>query len=398
MTHPPQNKSTCPLIDPHADGDVLQKIQRVYGLSDEEMQLPPTSHSKLGYSLHHQLSDGNWLMQCTIAKGASPDCTATHQELSNIATEIVHRYAQALHVQESMLEKRRTANHAYDSLPHPNRLTQQLIEHIGDHAEGELLKAGLGEKQAHALHQKIIGITTNIVPQHKASPMENPTTPTLQNNANRIAFHERAFNDVRRKIQKVYGLSDEAVALPNNLYVITQRWSNRHFWDESWNNARTIATNASPECTASAQNIQETAREVILKYVETLYLRNQMSSASGHGFYHLDKSREQMGKILTNHVSNWAEAKLRHLGLTPASAHALHGHLIGHSINIANALMPRAAHSVKPQQGSLGRATPTEIEARIDELKHYGTHTARELEGRYRTIVPYMQNNDATRR
>lgn len=216
--------------------------------------------------------------------------------------------------------------------------------------------------------------------------------------AARAAFHARATEAVRKKIVRLYGRRSD-VSLPQEtldhsvmdwmherfskkegwvtLKPGLRDWMNQHFsFEKSWVERRDKAIEKSGG-DIEAATLDTLAVDIAERYMQAFYLRGTVSNIKTKQIpkekrsYVLDLAPElALLDIMTNHISNYAEAKLCEAGLTPHAAHWLHGEII-HS-TISGYRDHGGRHTVvNPMLGSSSHRSPEAMDTRISRLRGY---------------------------
>lgn len=218
----------------------------------------------------------------------------------------------------------------------------------------------------------------------------------------RLAFHQRCAAAVLAKIDKTYGINPSLpAATQQKLDAVIAREAPKN---QQWLMTRAAAMMHSHLSDDAVPAINATAARITQRYAEAFSLNHKLRGIEspplrpGYGnFYRWDNTRKYLSRIYTNHLSNLAEAELCCLGLTPHSAHRLHGAIIAHIIPLyAEAASDQKAAEVHPQQGPKptihGKKIPKsshEIEAEIKEISYYWRQLARTNDSEHRKFAQH---------
>jgi len=204
-------------------------------------------------------------------------------------------------------------------------------------------------------------------------------------------FHARARRDVLRKIKKVYGLSDADLIMPIDMQerldvqfaerMAQPRQGVKLSWEEKCTNAISGSENhenalGDPKIKAATMAAINTAAiKTLRRYTHAFYTRAKVTAQPDEhivstGPYRNMDSRANITGVLVNHVSNQAEAELRHAGLNVQHAHDLHGSIIGMAIaSYQKVTGDVLATLVEPMLGRLENPSEERIAQRTWALK-----------------------------
>ena len=157
---------------------VLKKIQRVYGLSDEDVALPATV--PLTFPANKEVPRlEKWYRYCDDQAGAwhalydkkaaagerhemmPGERDRKKREWTDAGNEIMRRYQQGFHVRGKLWtmldqDKLKHRNAIYASYDNQNALVNIYINHLTNLANAELIDLGLSEEGAHKLNGWLI--------------------------------------------------------------------------------------------------------------------------------------------------------------------------------------------------------------------------------------------------
>jgi hypothetical protein len=198
-----------------------------------------------------------------------------------------------------------------------------------------------------------------------------PSNPETQP----IRFRTRAYADVQRKLQRTYSLTEEQLRLPEELNAQFTTAFAQKLNGEKWQKTLATALGTSHLPNTAIAAINQAATNIMVRYATAMHLRSQLV----HKDFSFPESCSDFDRrlititdrtaILITHVSGGAEAELRQLGLTPLSAHALHGSIIGF-ITSAYEKVDYHNAGIEPKIGGL-RAWQSSPEKRIEIIDDY---------------------------
>lgn len=200
-----------------------------------------------------------------------------------------------------------------------------------------------------------------------------------------VAFHERAYEAVRYKLQRVYDLNPIQMVMPDAVQAQLKDRIDAQIASEGWVRTRDRAIEESGLSPALASGIDEVARATLARYAEVFHLRGKVRAAlpedldtiasARDEFYDKLSTRKALPNVMGNHVTNMSHYALRDLGLNRKSAHAIQGVLIGGAIRVFEAVDPLAA-GVVPALGKLGKDPDDRtVNQRIRKIQAYWAKT-----------------------
>ncbi len=361
-----------------AQRGIVRKIERVFQLHRADNAIPEALRQQCGATIQQSLQKEGWYKTRNVAIEKSDAGSSAAAELDTIAARTIHQYLNAFYLRYLLCVK--SADHlplpAYSALfgatmPR-KRLLDAYINHIGNAAELELQQAGLDAKSAHITHGNMIGQAISIADAQLPGsvfgvssvhplqgPVVNKETNSLANDRaindriqelrgywerqatalkkdldthrtlqHGIAQQEKEAGAVRRKIQQVYGLSDNAMTLGKNRRMHREIDIHCYINDPSgsWEPIRNVAMRQASMRAERGPSIDAAAEHIMLSLIDALEVhRKVMHRGARHiptryqPMYLTPEVRRELADSYVNHRIIQSALALEDLGLPPQS-------------------------------------------------------------------------------